>query len=85
MISRTRAGEALDEAYRRAHGYPHDHAIQDELLSAMESDASRPIEGVHPLIRWKRVPFNTGDPRSTGRTAAPIKWVKGWRSWLWLR
>jgi hypothetical protein len=35
-----RRADALDEACLRAQGHPHDHGIQQELLSALEWDES---------------------------------------------
>jgi hypothetical protein len=52
MLSRLhRRAEALDEACLRAWGYPHDHAIQQELLTALEWDTSLHPEHARPLIR----------------------------------
>jgi hypothetical protein len=46
-----RRAEALDEACLRAWGHPHDHAIQQELLNALELDDSLHPEHARPLIR----------------------------------
>jgi hypothetical protein len=52
LLSRLhRRAEALDEACLRAWGHPHDHAIQQELLSALEFDDSLHPEHARPLIR----------------------------------
>ena len=52
MLSRIhRRAEALDEACLRAWGHPHDHAIQQELLSALEWDNSLHPEHARPVIR----------------------------------
>lgn len=52
MLSRLqRKAEALDQACLRALGHPHDHSIQEELLSALEWDASLHPEHAHPIIR----------------------------------
>lgn len=52
MLSRLhRKAEALDSACLRALGHPHDHAIRQELLSALEwHDADHP-EHARPAIR----------------------------------
>ncbi len=51
MLSRLyRKAEALDGACLRAWGHPHDHAVRDELLSALEWDSS--LDPAHaPVIR----------------------------------
>jgi hypothetical protein len=46
-----RRAEALDEACLRAWGHPHDHAIRQELLSALEFDDSLHPEHARPVIR----------------------------------
>jgi len=52
MLSRLqRKAEALDQACLRALGHPHDHAIQEELLSALEWDSSLHPEHAQPIIR----------------------------------
>ncbi len=52
MLSRLhRRAEALDEACLRAWGHPHDHAVRQELLSALELDGSLHPEHARPLIR----------------------------------
>lgn len=75
MLSRLqRKAEALDRACLRAHGHPHDHSIQQELLSALEWDASLHPEHAHPIIRdlfkevhdrsldlWHRIQAAAGD------------------------
>lgn len=52
MLSRLqRNAEALDQACLRALGHPHDPSIQQELLSALEWDASVHPDHAHPVIR----------------------------------
>ncbi len=52
MLSRLhRKAEALDQACLRAHGHPHDYAIRQELLNALEWDASFHPEHASPVIR----------------------------------
>ena len=52
MLSRLhRRAEALDGACLRAWGHPHDHAIRQELLHALEWDASLRPEHARPVIR----------------------------------
>ena len=52
MLSRLqRRAEALDEACLRAQGYPNDHKAQQELLVALEWDATYHPEHAHPAIR----------------------------------
>lgn len=52
MLSRLhRRAEALDAACLRALGHPHDHAVRQELLSALEWDSSERPEHARPLIR----------------------------------
>jgi hypothetical protein len=52
LLSRLhRKAEALDSACLRALGHPHDHAIRQELLSALEWDASYHPEHARPVIR----------------------------------
>jgi len=46
-----RKAEALDEACLRAQGHPHDYAIRQELLSALEWDSSFHPEHARPVIR----------------------------------
>jgi hypothetical protein len=46
-----RKAEALDAACLRALGHPHDHAVRQELLSALEWDASYHPEHARPQIR----------------------------------
>jgi hypothetical protein len=46
-----RKAEALDSACLRALGHPHDHAVRQELLSALEWDASYRPEHAQPVIR----------------------------------
>lgn len=73
MLSRLqRRAEALDEACLRAHGHPHDHSIQQELLSALEWDASLHPEHAHPLIQdlFKQVHDRSTDLWSRIRSAA---------------
>ena len=48
MLSRLhRKAEALDSACLRALGHPHDHAVRQELLSALEWEAS-----LRPKVAW---------------------------------
>lgn len=52
MLSKLhRRAEALDQACLRAHGHPHDYAVRQELLSALEWDASLHPEHASPVIR----------------------------------
>ena len=52
MLSRLyRKAEALDGACLRAWGHPQDHSIRDELLSALEWDASLHPAHAQPQIR----------------------------------
>ena len=52
LLSRLhRQAEALDAACLRALGHPHDHAVRQELLSALEWDASLHPEHARPMIR----------------------------------
>jgi hypothetical protein len=52
LLSRLhRKAESLDGACLRALGHPHDHAIRQELLSALEWDASYHPEHARPLTR----------------------------------
>jgi hypothetical protein len=52
LLSRLhRKAEALDSACLRAFGHPHDHAVRQELLSALEWDASYHPEHARPQIR----------------------------------
>ena len=52
MLSRLhRRAEALDGACLRAWGHPRDHAVRQELLSALELDGSLHPEHARPLIR----------------------------------
>ena len=52
MLSRLhRKAEALDSACLRALGHPHDHAVRQELLSALEWDVSYHPEHARPQIR----------------------------------
>jgi hypothetical protein len=52
LLSRLhRRAEALDEACLRAWGHPHDHAIRQELLNALELDGSLQPEHARPVIR----------------------------------
>ena len=52
LLSRLhRKAEALDAACLRALGHPHDHAVRQELLSALEWDASYHPEHARPQIR----------------------------------
>jgi hypothetical protein len=67
-----RRAEALDEACLRAWGHPHDHAIQQELLNALELDASLHPEHARPLIRdlFKQVHDHSIDLSSRIRSGA---------------
>ena len=52
MLSRLhRRAEALDGICLRAWGHPHDHAIRQELLSALEWDSSLRPDHARPVIR----------------------------------
>jgi hypothetical protein len=52
MLSRLhRRAEALDEACLRALGHPHDHAVREELLSALEWESSLHPEHARASIR----------------------------------
>ena len=52
MLSRLhRNAESLDMACLRALGHPHDHAIREELLNALECDAAQHPHHARPLIR----------------------------------
>ena len=52
MLSRLhRKAEALDAACLRAWGHPHDPAIRQELLDALEWDSSLHPEHAHSVIR----------------------------------
>jgi hypothetical protein len=52
MLSRLhRRAEALDSVCLRAWGHPHDYAVRQELLSALEWDHSLNPEHAHPVIR----------------------------------
>jgi hypothetical protein len=46
-----RKAETLDSACLRALGHPHDHAVRQELLSALEWDASYHPDHARPAIR----------------------------------
>jgi hypothetical protein len=46
-----RKAEVLDSACLRALGHPHDHAVRQELLSALEWDASYHPDHARPVIR----------------------------------
>jgi hypothetical protein len=52
LLSRLhRKAEALDAACLRAMGHPHDHAIRQELLSALEWDRDDHPDHARPAIR----------------------------------
>ena len=52
MLSRLhRKAEALDRACLRAQGHPHDYAIREELLSALEWEDSLRPDHARPAIR----------------------------------
>ena len=52
MLSRLhRKAETLDAACLRALGHPHDHAVRQELLSALEWETSLHPEHARPVIR----------------------------------
>jgi hypothetical protein len=52
LLSRLhRKAEALDGACLRAWGHPHDYAIREELLEALEWDSSIQPKHARPLIR----------------------------------
>jgi hypothetical protein len=58
LLSRLhRRAEALDEACLRAWGHSHDHAIQQELLNALERDGS-----LYPIDRSNRIRSAAGNP-----------------------
>lgn len=46
-----RKAETLDAACLRALGHPHDHAVRQELLSALEWDRSDDPDHARPAIR----------------------------------
>jgi hypothetical protein len=85
LLSRLhRRAEALDEACLRAWGHPHDHAIQQELLNALELDGSLHPEHARPIIRdlfkqvhdhsidlSNRIPIWRGQPRRRGPSDFP--------------
>ena len=73
MLSRLhRRAEALDEACLRARGHPHDHAIRQELLSALEWDAWLHPEHARPSIRdlFKQVHDHSADLSNRIRSGA---------------
>jgi hypothetical protein len=73
LLSRLhRRAEALDEACLRAWGHPHDHAIQQELLNALELDGSLHPEHARRLIRdlFKQVHDLSVDRSNRIRSAA---------------
>jgi hypothetical protein len=52
LLSRLhRKAEALDQACLRAQGHPHDYALRQELLSALEWDASLRPDHARDTIR----------------------------------
>lgn len=52
MLSRLhRKAEALDQACLRAQGHPHDYAVRQELLSALEWEASLRPDHARDSIR----------------------------------
>ena len=52
MLSRLhRKAEALDQACLRAQGHPHDYALRQELLSALEWEASLRPDHAREAIR----------------------------------
>jgi hypothetical protein len=60
MLSRLyRNAQALDGACLRAWGFPSDHAIREELLSALEWDKSLQLDHVRPSIRLLYVQAQT--------------------------
>lgn len=64
MLSRLhRKAEALDQACLRVQGHPHDYAIRQELLSALEWDSSLHPEHASPVIRevFKEVHDHSSD------------------------
>ena len=87
MLSRLhRKAEALDEACLRAQGHPHDYAIRQELLSALEWDASFYPDHARPVIRdlvkevhdhstdlLNRIQSDTNDPKSSAPPIAEIQ------------
>ena len=73
LLSRLhRRAEALDDACLRAWGHPHDRAIRQELLSALEWDASLRPEHARPSIRdvFKQVQDHSVDLSSRIRSSA---------------
>jgi hypothetical protein len=86
MLSRLhRRAEALDEACLRAQGHPHDYAIQQELLSALEWDASLHPEHARPVIRhlFRRVHDHSADlAKRIPSHAAPITHINTLRQEL---
>jgi len=73
LLSRLhRRAEALDEACLRAWGHPHDHAIRQELLSALEWDGSLRPDHARPAIRdhFKQVQDNSVDLSNRLRSSA---------------
>ena len=73
LLSRLhRKAEALDGACLRAWGHPHDHAIRQELLSALEWDHSLHPEQARPLIRdlFKQVHDHSVDLSNRIRSSA---------------
>ena len=73
LLSRIhRRAEALDDACLRAWGHPHDRAIRQELLSALEWDASLRPEHARALIRdvFKQVHDHSVDLSNRIRSSA---------------
>ena len=86
MLSRLhRRAEALDEACLRAQGHPHDHAIQQELLSALEWDASFHPEHARPVIRllfWRVHEHSADSAKRIPSNAAPVAHINTLRQEL---
>ena len=73
MLSKIhRRAEALDEACLRAWGHPHDHRVQQELLNALEWDASLRADHARPVIRdrFKQVRDHSADLAGRIRASA---------------
>ena len=73
MLSRLhRRAEELDGICLRAWGHPHDYAIRQELLSALEWDNSLHPEHARPLIRdlFKQVHDRSADMSKRIRASA---------------
>jgi hypothetical protein len=61
LLSRLyRKAEALDGACLRAWGHPHDYAVREELLEALEWESSIHPEHARPLIRERFAQVHAG-------------------------